>query len=146
MFGAHLKIGSELTADPSSWAAVVHGRSSILFATLAGVSIAILSGGTRPAEGVDLVRARLRIVVRAAWVFAIGAVLEWLDTFVAIILGVYAVLFVLALPFLRASPRRLFAAAGVLPLVGPPLGAPPGQVLLVADAEDHYFSRPLVTG
>ena len=40
-----------------------------------------------PADGVELVRARLRIAVRAAWVFAIGAVLEWLDTFVAIILG-----------------------------------------------------------
>jgi uncharacterized membrane protein YeiB len=146
MFGAHLDIGTELTADPSSWAAVVDGRSSILFATLAGVSIALLSGRTRPADGVDLVRARLRIAVRAAWVFAIGAVLEWLDTFVAIILGVYAVLFVLALPFLRWPPRRLFVAAGIIAVAGPPLNAFLGQVLSVADAESHYVAELLVTG
>ncbi len=146
MFGAHLDIGTELTGDPSSWAAVVDGRSSILFATLAGVSIALLSGRARPAEGIDLVRARLRIAVRAAWVLAIGAVLEWLDTFVAIILGVYAVLFVLALPFLRWSPGRLFAAAGALAVVGPPLNTVLGQLLSVADAESHYVAELLVTG
>ncbi|MFD2092341.1 heparan-alpha-glucosaminide N-acetyltransferase domain-containing protein [Blastococcus deserti] len=146
MFGAHLDIGDELTAAPSSWAAVVDGRSSVLFATLAGVSMALLSGRTRPADGIDLVRARLRIAVRAAWVFAIGAVLEWLHTFVAIILGVYAVVFVLALPFLRWPPHRLLAAAGLVALVGPPLNAFLGQVLSVADAEAHYVAELLVTG
>ncbi|SOE03176.1 heparan-alpha-glucosaminide N-acetyltransferase domain-containing protein [Blastococcus haudaquaticus] len=146
MFGAHLDIGTELTRHPSTWAAVVDGRSSILFATLAGVSIALLSGRTRPADGVDLVRARLRITVRAAWVFAIGAVLEWLDTFVAIILGVYAVLFVLALPFLRWPPRRLFLAAGAVAVAGPPLNVLLGQGLSVADAESHYVAELLVTG
>ena len=146
MFGAHLRIADELTADPSTWAAVVHGRSSILFATLAGVSIALLSGGRRPAEGVELVRARLRIAVRAAWVFAIGGVLEWLDTFVAIILGVYAVLFVLALPFLRWSSGRLLAAAAVLMVLGPPLDVLGGQLLAAGEADDHYFARLMVTG
>ncbi|TQN43317.1 putative membrane protein YeiB [Blastococcus colisei] len=146
MFGAHLGISGELSVDPASWTAVVDGRSSVLFATLAGVSVALLSGRTRPADGVDLVRARLRIAVRAAWIFAIGAVLEWLDTFVAIILGVYAVLFVLAWPFLRWSPRRLLAAAGVVAVAGPPLNAFLGQVLSVADAESHYVAELLVTG
>ncbi len=146
MFGAHLDIAPELTADPSTWGAVVEGRSSILFATLAGVSMALLSGRTVPADGIDLVRARLRIAVRAAWVFAIGAVLEWLDTFVAIILGVYAVLFVLALPFLRWSPRRLLVAAGIVVVAGPPLNVVLGQALSVADAESHYVAELLVTG
>ncbi|TFV66739.1 UNVERIFIED_ORG: DUF1624 domain-containing protein [Bacillus sp. AZ43] len=146
MFGAHLRIGAELTTDPSTWAAVVDGRSSVLFATLAGVSMALLSGGTRPAEGIDLVRARLRIAVRAAWIFLIGAVLEWLDTFVAVILGVYAALFVLALPFLRSSPQRLFLAAGLVAAAGPPLNVLLGQVLSVSDAESHYVAELLVTG
>ncbi|MGY2002944.1 heparan-alpha-glucosaminide N-acetyltransferase domain-containing protein [Blastococcus sp. SYSU DS1024] len=146
MFGAHLGISGELRADPSTWAAVVDGRSSILFATLAGVSIALLTGRSRPVDGVDLVRARLRIVVRAAWIVAIGAVLEWLDTFVAIILGVYGALFVLALPFLRRPPRRLLVAAGVVAVAGPPLNAFLGQVLSVADAESHYVAELLVTG
>jgi uncharacterized membrane protein YeiB len=124
----------------------VNGRSSILFATLAGVSIALLSGRSRPADGIDLVRARLRIAVRAAWIFAIGAVLEWLHTFVAVILGVYAVLFVLALPFLRWPPSRLFVTAGTIAVAGPPLNALGGQVLSVADAESHYVAELLVTG
>jgi uncharacterized membrane protein YeiB len=146
MFGAHLRIGDELTTDPGSWAAVVDGRSSILFATVAGISIALLSGRTSPLDGVDLLRARMRIVVRALWVFAIGAALEWLDTFVAIILGVYAVLFVLALPFLRWPPRRLFLAAAAVAVLGPPLDVLLGQVLSVADAESHYVAELLVTG
>ena len=146
MFGAHLRLGGELTADPASWPAVVDGRSSVLFSSLAGVSIALLSGPLRPADDIDLVRARLRIMVRAAWIVAIGAVLEWLDTFVAIILGAYAVLFVLALPFLRWPPRRLFAAAGVVALAGPPVDVLLGQVLTAAGAEDHYVARLLVTG
>ena len=146
MFGAHLRISEELTADPSTWAAVVQGRSSILFATLAGVSIALLSGRTRPVDDVDLVRARLRIVVRAAWVFAIGGVLEWLDTFVAIILGVYGVLFVLALPFLRWSAGRLLAAAAVIAVAGPPLNVLLGQLIAGGGAEEHYFAQLMVTG
>ena len=68
-----------------------NGRSSILFAVLAGVSLALLSGRTDPVRGDDLVRARTRILVRAAWVFAIGGALEALGTDVDIILGVYAV-------------------------------------------------------
>jgi uncharacterized membrane protein YeiB len=146
MFGAHLGISDELTADPSSWAAVVDGRSSVLFATLAGISMALLSGRTRPADGVDLVRARLRISVRAAWIFAIGAVLEWLGTFVAIILGVYAVLFVLGLPFLRWSPRRLLVAAAVIAAAGPPLDVLLGQLLSAGNADDHYVAQLVVTG
>jgi uncharacterized membrane protein YeiB len=146
MFGAHLQIGGELTADPSSWAALVDGRSSVLFATLAGVSIALLSGRTRPAEDVDLVRARLRIAVRAAWIFVLGGMLEWLGTPVAVILGVYAMLFFLALPFLRWPVGRLLTAAAVLVLAGPPLNAVLGQFLTAGDDQEHPLARLLVTG
>lgn len=146
MFGAHLQVGDELTAAPSSWAAIVDGRSSILFATLAGVSIALLSGRTRPAEDVDLVRARLRIAVRAAWVFLLGGMLEWLGTPVAVILGVYALLFFLALPFLRWPVGRLLAAAAVLALAGPAVVAVLGQFLTAGGDEAHPLARLLVTG
>jgi uncharacterized membrane protein YeiB len=146
MFGAHLQIGDELTADPSSWAAVVDGRSSVLFATLAGVSIALLSGRTRPAEDVDLVRARLRIAVRAAWIFVLGGMLEWLDTPVAVILGVYALLFFLALPFLRWSVGGLLAAAAFVALAGPVLTAVLGQFLTAGDDGEHPLARLLATG
>ncbi len=63
--------------------------------------------------------ARIRLLVRAAWVFAIGIALERLGTGIDVILGVYAVLFVLALPFLRWPPRRLLLAAATLAVMTP---------------------------
>lgn len=130
MVGAHQWIGEDLSWAPSSWLALVEGRPSILFAVLAGVSIALLSGGVRVATGEALVRARTRILVRAAWVFAIGGVLEFFNDWVPIILGVYGVLFVLALPVLRWSPRRLFVLAAVVAVLGPPVCLLLGQVAM----------------
>lgn len=146
MFAAHLGDTGELGWHPVTWRAVVDGRSSILFATLAGVSLALLSGGRAPAAGRELARARTRILVRAAWVFAIGGVLELLDTFVAIILGVYAVLFVLALPFLRWPPARLLAAAAAVAVVGPPLTLAVGRYATAAEEEGDAFAFLLFTG
>lgn len=147
MLGAHVgAVPDDVQAAPSSWLGVVNGRPSILFAVLAGISVALLSGRTVPATGDDLVRARIRILVRAAWVFAIGGALEALGTDVDVILGVYALLFVLALPFLRWPPRRLLLAAAVLAVL-----TPPATLLLTqyADAQDAYdtpFVSLAVTG
>jgi len=120
MYGAHVGVTEPFDwAQPGSWLDVVNGRSSILFAVLAGVSIAILSGGTAPAAGVDLRTARIRILVRAVLVFALGMLLVALDTRIAIILPMYALLFVAALPVLRWRPRTLFVVAGVVSVVAP---------------------------
>src|SRR5687768_15879130 len=62
MILAHVDTPQNLSWSPSSWQALVYGRSAALFGVLAGVSIALLSGGTRPAFGNDLVRARVRIM------------------------------------------------------------------------------------
>ena len=126
MFVAHLY------AEPPSggpgaipWSWMLDGRSSILFATLAGISLAIMSGRSRPVEAVPALQVRMRIVVRAMLIFAIGEVLTMLGTPVAVILQSYAVLFVLSLPLLRWTARRLFALAAlcsvVLPLLAPVL-------------------------
>ncbi len=146
MFGAHLGDTGELGWDPATWRALADGRSSILFATLAGVSIALLSGGRTGLDRPGLGRARTRVLVRAAWVFGIGGVLELLDTFVAIILGVYAVLFVLALPFLRWSPARLLLAAGAVALAGPPLTVAVGRYATERGEEGNAFAFLLFTG
>lgn len=120
MFVAHVYTPDPFTGDnPLTWAWVFDGRSSILFATLAGVSLAIMSGRTRPLDGVPALQARMRVVVRAILIFAIGEILTMLGTPVAIILQAYAVLFVLALPFLRWSARRLFILAAVSAVVMP---------------------------
>ena len=121
MVGAHFGgVPADVDPSPSSWLGVVNGRSAVLFAVLAGVSLALLTGRTVAPTGVDLVRGRIRLLVRAAWVFGIGIALEALDTDIDVILGVYAILFVLALPFLRWSPRRLLLAAAALAVLMPP--------------------------
>jgi uncharacterized protein len=120
MYGAHVGVTVPFDwADAGTWLDVVNGRSSILFATLAGVSIAIISGRSRPLDGAELRAARIRILVRAMLIFALGVFLVSLDTRIAIILPVYAVLFVAAIPVLRWRSRSLFAAAGILAVVGP---------------------------
>jgi uncharacterized membrane protein len=146
MFAAHLWLGRDLEPDPASWWALTNGRPSILFATLAGVSVALLTGRSTPPAGLDLTRARLRIFIRALWVFAIGWFLEELDTFVAVILGVYAVLFVLVLPFLRWPVRRLLLLAAFVAVAGPPLLVVLGQLLTDAGAADRQVARLTVTG
>ena len=116
MFGAHLRLGEEIGPVPDdAGRRVVDGRSSILFATLAG-RIDRAAVGPDPAAGRHRTWPAPGCASPSAplWVFAIGAVLEWLDTFVAVILGVYAVLFVLVLPFLRWPVRRLLVLAGVV--------------------------------
>ncbi|SHN73234.1 Uncharacterized membrane protein [Geodermatophilus obscurus] len=146
MFAAHLGDTGELGWSPSTWTALVDGRPSILFATLAGVSIALLSGGRTTATGRELARARSRILVRAAWVFAIGGVLELLDTDIAVILGVYAALFGLALPFLTWPPARLLLAAGVVALAAPPLTLAVGRYATELDEEGNAFTFLMFTG
>ncbi len=122
MFGAHIGVTTPWEwTDPSTWLDVVNGRSSILFATLAGVSIAILSGRDHPVDGADLRAARIRILVRAAAIFLLGALLELLGTNVAVILPYYALLFLFALPVLRLRASLLFALAGFTALVAPPV-------------------------
>ncbi len=145
MIGAHVDTLQNLSWSPSTWQALVYGRSAALFGVLAGVSIALLSGGTRPASGDDLVRARVRIMVRGACVFVIGGLLELLGTHIVVILTVYAILFFLALPFLQWSPSRLLLLAAGLAVIAPPVSLLLSQVAVVAGGEQG-FGPLMLTG
>lgn len=95
------------------------GRSSILFATIAGVSLGLMSGGAhRPAPDRRGGVARV-IVLRGLALIVIGVLLTFLQTPIAIILDTYGFLFIVALPLLYA-PRWVVAlvAAGAA-LAGP---------------------------
>jgi uncharacterized membrane protein YeiB len=105
--------------DPSTWIAVVDGRSSVVFATLAGVSIGLVTGARRPLTGPDLRVARGRLAVRAALLWIIGVFLIATGVPVYVILPAYAILFLLALPFLSLSARVLLVVAGGIALVMP---------------------------
>jgi uncharacterized membrane protein YeiB len=86
------------------------GRSAALFAVLAGVGLALGSGGADPTPE-RLRHARRAIPVRAAVIGVLGLTLGLLSTPLAIILVYYAVLFLFALPVLGWSARRLALAA-----------------------------------
>ncbi|SFB14640.1 Protein of unknown function [Cellulomonas marina] len=95
------------------------GRSAALFVVLAGLGLALLSGGDRLPDGVDLVRARVRVLVRAVLLVGLGQLLVLLGTPVVVILGTYGALFVLGAAALRLPPPALLAAAAGTALVGP---------------------------
>lgn len=119
MFAAHVGYAAPDVWSATGWLAVADGRSAALFALLAGVSIALASGGPEPVTGDVLALARRRLTARAAVLATIGYLLIALDTPVAVILPSYAVMFVLALPVLGARRRTLVTGAVVVLLIVP---------------------------
>lgn len=100
---------------------LVDGRSSILFAALAGVSLGLLSGGTEPPPRGARSAIRRVVLVRALFVFLLGVLLAALGSNIAIILDYYAVMFLLVLPLLFTRRVILTTAAAVLLFVAPAL-------------------------
>ncbi|GAT75022.1 hypothetical protein MHM582_3531 [Microbacterium sp. HM58-2] len=122
MAGAHIgETEAFAWADPATWTDLVHGRSSILFAVLAGVSIVLMTGRSSLPERERLPGIRLNLLGRGAMIFVIGLALEMLNTPIAVILTLYGLLYVAVIPFLRWRPWQLLVAAGTLAVAGPAL-------------------------
>ena len=121
MFAAHLvALPAWEWRDPATWIDVASGRSSILFATLAGVSIALVSGGARAVpRGPRLTLVRQSLAIRGILLWLIGLALIATGVPVFVILPAYALLFLLALPLLRLGSRTLWIVAAVLAFVMP---------------------------
>lgn len=141
MFTAHLGYAGAEFFTPTGWLTLSNGRSSALFALLAGVSIALMSGAVRP-TGLRLATIRRRVVVRAVLLLGIGYALVALDTPIAVILPSYAVTFLLLVPVLGMSSRALVTiAAVVVVVVAPALEAWRSTV-----TEPTEFMNLIVTG
>lgn len=137
MFAAHL-IDVEQPVDwtePSSLWSIVAGRSSVLFAMLAGVSLALVTGRDRPVVGAALATARARIAVRGVLIALLGIGLMLLETPVAVILTTYGLLFLVLLPALSWPRKGLLVAAGVLTLLASPIA--------VASATGLAYTGPI---
>lgn len=120
MFTAHILPAGELLWDePATWRHLVDGRSAILFVLLAGFSLGVIAGRPVPKQGEALAAARVRVLARAVLIALIGGILIALPTQVAGILLSYALLFVLALPFLGWRARDLLMLAAAIALLGP---------------------------
>ena len=114
MFAAHVAFeGPEHVYD---------GRSAILFATVAGVSLGLMTGGARAAPPEERTGLRGGIALRALALIVIGVLLsQVVRPPLAVILDYYGFAFLLLIPVLFAS-RRVIAVAGVVvAAVAPPL-------------------------
>ncbi|UXY30246.1 DUF418 domain-containing protein [Streptomyces sp. HUAS TT20] len=116
MYSAH--VGPDVTVGgPVGFLLeTARGRSSALFALLAGFSVVIITGRPHPRTGRSGRQAVARIVIRAVVLLALGYALTALDTQVDVILSFYALLFLTVLPLyrLRAGTLALIAAASAL--------------------------------
>ncbi|KZX22118.1 DUF418 domain-containing protein [Rathayibacter tanaceti] len=124
MFAAHLA--------PVEREMVWNGRSSVLFAVLAGVSIGLITGGagrsTRPW------RDTASILLRGLYLLAIGVALTLLGTPIAVILPHYGLMFAVA-ALLLFLPRAVLAALVVLVAIAGPI-----VVDEIATAGDSWLS------
>ncbi|MFE6176932.1 DUF418 domain-containing protein [Streptomyces sp. NPDC056464] len=97
---------------------LARGRSSALFAVLAGFTLVIITGRPTPRTGRAGRQAAGRVVIRGIVLIALGFALTALDTSVAVILSFYGLIFLTVLPLyrLRATTLAVIAAAGALVL------------------------------
>ena len=139
---------NDLLDRPTVAWTVAAGNAAALFAVLAGVGITLSTGGRAGLAREKRRRARLHLAVRALLILLIGVGANSLiDPPVFNILPYYALLFLLAVPFLAARKRVLFLGAGVAAVVGPLLqyyvrAAEPYERLLSPEPLD-LVARPL---
>lgn len=98
---------------------LTHGRSSALFAFLAGFSILLITGRRVPKVGRVGRQARVKILIRAGILLVIGTALTATGTKVEVILAYYGMYFLLALPFARWRAGTLAVLAAVSAVVLP---------------------------
>ncbi len=98
---------------------VFSGRASALFAVLAGVGLALATGGATPRRGDDLRAARRGVWARAGVIAGVGMVLGLWPSGVAVILVDYGLLFVVATAFLALRTRVLLPLAALWLVLGP---------------------------
>jgi len=115
MLAAHLYELPEVAwTDPTTWGGIAGGRSSILFATLAGVSISIVTAGPGAPR-----RPGRWLAWRALVLWVLGIILILTGVPVFVILPAYAILFAAAIPFVGVRRGVLWIWAGAIALVVP---------------------------
>ncbi len=119
---------------------VAGGRASALFAVLAGASLVLVAGDRAPLHGPALRGMLAGTLVRSTLLGLVGLLIGGLDSGIAVILTSYALLFLLAVPFLALSSRALVWSAACWAVAGPLLSLAarrqvPGTDYTVPDLE-----------
>jgi len=121
MFVVHIGPSASAVDGVGAWVrGLAEGRSSALFATLAGFSLMLIAGRLEPKTGLAGRRAKARIAIRAVVLLALGTVMAMAYGGV-VILAFYGLYFLLALPLVRLPARTLAIIAAALAVVMPPL-------------------------
>ncbi|KUN29401.1 hypothetical protein AQJ23_01055 [Streptomyces antibioticus] len=100
---------------------LAQGRSSALFAVLAGFAVALITGRRTPKTGLAGRQAVAKVVIRAVILLALGTALTLTGTPVVPILAFYGLFFLLVLPLYRLGAKPLALIAAGWALVGPQL-------------------------
>ncbi|MCY7395906.1 MAG: DUF1624 domain-containing protein [Nocardioides sp.] len=119
MVATHVVAARTAEGDLSVGQWVAGGRASALFALLAGVGLALVTGGQRPVQGTERTARSAGIVVRALLIATLGLALGGLDSGLAVILTNYGLLFLLATAFLALTARPLLVLGAVWVLLTP---------------------------
>ena len=127
---------------------VAYGRAAALFAFLAGVGVALVSGGERPQDARPRSELSVSLSIRAAFLLLLGLLLGWMAPLALVILPYYAVLFVFAIPFLRMRIRPLIGCAVVAAVLVPVVAhlmldsLPSGRRTLVDQPDFSWLAHP----
>ncbi|WP_189323515.1 DUF418 domain-containing protein [Streptomyces flaveus] len=100
---------------------LAQGRSSALFAVLAGFAVALITGRRTPKTGLAGRQAVAKVIIRAVILLALGTALTMTGTPVVPILAFYGLFFLLVLPLYRLGAKPLALIAAGWALIGPQL-------------------------
>ncbi|MCI2266998.1 heparan-alpha-glucosaminide N-acetyltransferase domain-containing protein [Sediminivirga luteola] len=134
----------EETHEPTLAWVLFSGDSAALFALLAGVGLALSSGGPNVHRDRRMTADRVGLVVRAVLIGAVGLAISTItpdDPPAFGILLYYAVFFLLAIPFLHLRPRALFLSAAGFGITAPLLMQQLGPVLPGSSASNHTLTN-----
>lgn len=110
---------SEKAAALGWFEGMITGRAMSLFVLLAGISIALMTGGFKPHAGERLRTHRKRIAIRAGVLFIISLCVDQFSGMNLSILEFYSLWLLLLIPLLRLRPRMLFTAAAIAAIALP---------------------------
>lgn len=131
--------------NPTLAGMTVTGRSATMFAMVAGISLAFITGGRDPVHGDARRATKVGLAARALLIAAIGLAIGYGSADINVILPYYGLYFLLAIPLIGLRPRTLVAIAGALVVVGPLILLGASSLGLEAVTDDSLTFTDLVT-
>ncbi|MDI5910137.1 MULTISPECIES: DUF418 domain-containing protein [Streptomyces] len=119
MFAAHVGPDPAIGGPLGFVMELARGRSSALFALLAGFTLVLITGRPHPHTGRAGRQAVARVLIRSVVLIALGFALTALDTDVDVILAFYGLVFLVVLPLYRLRARTLAVTAAEAALLMP---------------------------